>query len=68
MSSGSIDKLESNINNSRLHIVEDDISIKGKWENQFDNADWCFHFAAPVDILESIDNPVKYFEKLKNFT
>jgi UDP-glucose 4-epimerase len=45
----------------KIELLECDLSVKGDWIAQFDNADWVFHLAALADIVPSIQQPEEYF-------
>jgi len=45
----------------RISLVECDLSIKGSWSKEFENANWVFHLASLADIVPSIQNPEGYF-------
>jgi UDP-glucose 4-epimerase len=51
-----------------INLIQCDISVKGKWQNQFVNVDYVFHLAALADIVPSIDNPENYYESNVNGT
>jgi UDP-glucose 4-epimerase len=46
----------------KIKFIKADISKKGKWQKEFKNTDYVFHFAALADIVPSIDNPLEYYE------
>ena len=54
---------KENINHlkNNIKVIDCDLSIKGKWENEFKNKDWVFHLAALADIVPSIQKPEEYF-------
>ena len=43
-----------------VKFIKADISKKGLWVNHFKGVKYVFHLAA-LDIVPSIDNPVKYY-------
>ena len=45
----------------QIGLVECDLSIPGKWVQNFKNVDWVFHLAALADIVPSIQQPEAYF-------
>ena len=45
----------------QIELVECDLSIPGKWVQNFKNVDWVFHLAALADIVPSIQQPEAYF-------
>jgi len=45
----------------KIKLVECDLSIKGKWMEEFKNVEWVFHLASLADIVPSIQNPEGYF-------
>jgi UDP-glucose 4-epimerase len=52
----------------KIELLECDLSVKGDWIAQFDNADWVFHLAALADIVPSIQKPEAYFRANVNGT
>ena len=45
----------------QIQLVECDLSVPGKWTQQFRDVDWVFHLAALADIVPSIQQPEAYF-------
>ncbi len=44
-----------------IKIIDCDISVLGKWQNEFNGAHWVFHLASLADIVPSIQKPIEYF-------
>ena len=59
-STGRPQNLEHHKGNSKLELIEIDISEYSKIENYFKNIDWVFHIAALADIVPSIKAPFEY--------
>ena len=59
-STGRPQNLEHHKGNSKLELVEVDISEYSKIEKYFKNVDWVFHIAALADIVPSIKAPFEY--------
>ena len=59
-STGRLSNLESVLEKIQVH--EMDLSIKGKWEDFFSEADAVIHLAALADIVPSIQSPSEYFK------
>jgi len=53
---------------SRVQLVECDISQPGKWQELFKDANYVFHLAALADIVPSIEKPDDYFQSNVNGT
>ena len=66
LSSGRIENLSTV--NSRIKIVEADLSKNMDWERYFGGIDWVFHLAALADIVPSIQDPDSYFASNVNGT
>ena len=47
---------------NKIKLVECDISKKGDWTKNLENADYIFHLAALADIVPSIQKPESYFQ------
>ena len=47
--------------NSKIRILNCDISIPGRWMEFIEKDDWVFHLAALADIVPSIQHPEPYF-------
>jgi len=45
----------------KIHLIECDLSVPGKWIAELENTDWIFHLAALADIVPSIQKPDAYF-------
>jgi len=60
LSTGRLDNIRQFKN--KIKFIKCDISIKGKWINEFKGRCFIFHLAALADIVPSIENPEKYFE------
>jgi UDP-glucose 4-epimerase len=45
----------------KFELIECDISVPGKWTQQFYKIDWVFHLAALAEIVPSIQIPEPYF-------
>lgn len=52
----------------RIKIIECDLSIRGIWENEFNEVSYVFHLAALADVVPSIKNPLEYFNSNVNGT
>ena len=45
----------------KINLIECDISKKGKWEDEFVDANYVFHLASLADIVPSIQKPDEYY-------
>lgn len=58
---GQAQNLTSASSNSRLKVVEADVTDFRKIRPHFTGADWVFHLASLADIVPSIERPTDYF-------
>ena len=60
LSSGRLDRLSHQRDNSALRIVQADVVDIESIQPSFTGADWVFHLAALADIVPSIQRPLEY--------
>jgi len=62
LSTGRLDNLSHQENNSKLTLIEEDISNFNNIKQYFENIDVIIHMAALADIVPSIVNPSQYYK------
>ncbi|MEK7233787.1 MAG: SDR family oxidoreductase [Elusimicrobiota bacterium] len=60
-STGRPQNLEQHLGESRLKLLQADVSDHGAIRQHFEGVDWAFHLAALADIVPSIERPTDYF-------
>jgi UDP-glucose 4-epimerase len=59
-STGRLTNLSAHINETRLSVVEADVSDDQSLRNVIEPGSWVFHLAALADIVPSIQEPIRY--------